>query len=238
MLPTAKEKWQHYSCTQQNGDRAECGNSRGISLLSFAGKVLSKIMLTRLLEHAVDLVLPESQCGFRRGRSTIDMIFVARQLQEKCREQHQDLYLSFVNLTKALDTVNRVLVDKRNASMIQSSRSLKSATFLLAGWRLSHSKEIPGDLPVLLECNSLTMNTIVVQLSDAVADISKLQCSSKFRILIINAHYVADNAIHALASSATAKLTFNIEEEVVVIGNGWTPKKKENSTVIMRNAGI
>ena len=67
-------------------------------------------MLTRLLEHVVDLVLPESQCGFRRGRSTIDMIFAARQLQEKCREQHQDLYLAFVDLTKAFDTVNRDLL--------------------------------------------------------------------------------------------------------------------------------
>ena len=81
---------------KQKGDRAECGNSRGIFILSVAGKVLAKIMLTRLLEHVVDFVLPESQCGFRRGRSKIDMIFVARQLQEKCREQHQDLFLDFV----------------------------------------------------------------------------------------------------------------------------------------------
>ena len=95
---------------KQKGDRAECGNSRGISLLSVAGKVLAKIMLTRLLEHIVDLVLPESQCGFRRGRSTIDMIFVARQLQEKCREQHQDLYMAFVDLIMAFDTVNRDLL--------------------------------------------------------------------------------------------------------------------------------
>ena len=95
---------------KQKGDITECGNSRGISLLSVAGKVLAKIMLTRLLEHIVDLVLPESQCGFRRGRSTIDMIFVARQLQEKCCEQHQDLYMAFVDLTKAFDTVNRDLL--------------------------------------------------------------------------------------------------------------------------------
>ena len=67
---------------KQRGDRAECGNCRGISLLSVAGKVLAKIMLTRLLERVVDLVLPESQWGFRRRRSTIDMIFVARQLQK------------------------------------------------------------------------------------------------------------------------------------------------------------
>ena len=113
-------------------------------------------------------------------------------------------------------------MDKRNAS----SRSLKSATFLLAGWRLSHPKELPGDLPVPLECHTLTMNTIVLQLSDAVAVISMLQCSAQFRILIINAHIVVDNATHALASSATAKPTFNVEEYVVVIRNGWTPKKR------------
>ena len=118
-------------------------------------------------------------------------------------------------------------MDKRNASRITSSRSLKGATFLLAGWRLSHPKELPGDLPVLLECHSLTMNTIVLQLSDAVADISMLQCSAQFRILIINAHFVVDNATHVLASSATAKPTFNVEEEDVVIRNGWTPKEKE-----------
>ena len=38
------------------------------------------------------------------------MIFVARQLQEKCCEQHQDLYLAFVDLTKAFDAVNRDLL--------------------------------------------------------------------------------------------------------------------------------
>ena len=94
----------------QKGDRAECGNSRGISILSEEGKVLAKITLTRLLEHVADLVLPESQCGFRRGRSTIDMIFVARQLPEKFREQHHDLYLAFVDLKKAFDTVSRDLL--------------------------------------------------------------------------------------------------------------------------------
>ena len=81
-----------------------------MSLLSVASKVLAKIMLTRLLKHVVDFVLPESQCGFRRGRSTIDMIFAARQLQEKCREHHQDICMAFVVLTMAFDTVNRDLL--------------------------------------------------------------------------------------------------------------------------------
>jgi len=35
------------------------------------------------------------------------MIFTARQLQEKCREQQQELYAIFVDLTKAFDSVDR-----------------------------------------------------------------------------------------------------------------------------------
>ena len=95
---------------KKKGDRQLCGNSRGISLLSVAGKILARVMLKRLLSQVVDIVLPDSQCGFRRGRSTIDMIFVARLLQEKCREQSRDLYLAFIDLTKAFDTVNRELL--------------------------------------------------------------------------------------------------------------------------------
>ena len=35
------------------------------------------------------------------------MIFTARQHQEKCQEQNVDLYMTFVDLTKAFDTVSR-----------------------------------------------------------------------------------------------------------------------------------
>ena len=35
------------------------------------------------------------------------MIFSVRQLQEKCKEQQQPLYLAFIDLTKAFDLVSR-----------------------------------------------------------------------------------------------------------------------------------
>ena len=35
------------------------------------------------------------------------MIFVLRQIQEKCREQNMGLYAAFVDLTKTFDTVSR-----------------------------------------------------------------------------------------------------------------------------------
>lgn len=98
------------SIYKQKGDRAVCGNSRGISLLSIAGKILAKVLLFRLNKYIVDDVCPETQCGFRKERGTIDMIFTARQLQEKCREQHRNLCLAFIDLTKAFDTVNREML--------------------------------------------------------------------------------------------------------------------------------
>lgn len=93
---------------KKKGDRSLCDNHRGISLLSVAGKILARILLARLTAHVTtNDILPESQCGFRTGRSTTDMVFAARQLQEKSQEQQKDLIMVFVDLTKAFDTVNR-----------------------------------------------------------------------------------------------------------------------------------
>ncbi|GFS21415.1 RNA-directed DNA polymerase from mobile element jockey-like protein [Elysia marginata] len=92
---------------KNKGGKSECSNYRGITLLSIAGKVLARILLNRLVSTIAEENLPESQCGFRSNRGTTDMVFVLRQLQEKCREQNKGLYITFVDLTKAFDTVSR-----------------------------------------------------------------------------------------------------------------------------------
>lgn len=92
---------------KRKGNRSQCDNHRGISLLSIAGKILARVVLNRLTAEVTDKVYPESQCGFRSGRGTADMVFAYRQLQEKCIEQSQPLYTVFVDLTKAFDTVSR-----------------------------------------------------------------------------------------------------------------------------------
>ena len=91
---------------KKKGDRNECGNYRGISLLVIAGKILAKIILGRIKQISEE-VLPESQCGFRANRSTIDMIFTLRQLQERSIEQQRPLYIVYVDFSKAFDTVDR-----------------------------------------------------------------------------------------------------------------------------------
>ena len=79
-----------------------------VSLSSIAGKILAKILLNRLNAHLDQAgLIPENQCGFSKDRGTIDIIFTARQIQEKCQEQNVDLFMTCVDLTKAFDTVSR-----------------------------------------------------------------------------------------------------------------------------------
>ena len=91
---------------KNKGDRTDCNNYRGISLLSIIGKAFARLILKRL-QLLAERIYPESQCGFRAERSTIDMIFSLKQLQEKSREQRQPLYIAFIDLTKAFDLVSR-----------------------------------------------------------------------------------------------------------------------------------
>lgn len=62
------------------------------------------------MENLNKHLLPESQCGFRKNWGTVDMTFTVRHLQDKYSEQHQDLFMSFVDLSKAFNTVNRELL--------------------------------------------------------------------------------------------------------------------------------
>ena len=91
----------------KKGDRKDCRNYRGISLLATDGKILSRVLLNRFNEHISQNVLPETQCGFRSGRSTMDMVFCLRRVQEKCIEQSMPLYIVFMDFSKAFDTVSR-----------------------------------------------------------------------------------------------------------------------------------
>ena len=95
----------------KKGDKTECGNYRGISLVSHAGKVLLKVVARRLSAYCeAKGLLPEEQCGFRPDRSTTDMMFVVRRLQEVGRKAGVSLHMCFVDLQKAYDTVDRTLL--------------------------------------------------------------------------------------------------------------------------------
>ena len=95
------------SLFKEKGHKSVCGDYRGISLLESVGKVFARLLLNRLTTWISPSIISESQSGFRAGRGTNDMIFSARQLQEKCIEHMLPLIQVFIDLTKAFDTVNR-----------------------------------------------------------------------------------------------------------------------------------
>ena len=92
-------------------DRTECGNYRGISKVAHAGKILPKIIARRLSEYCERVgILPNEQSGFRPNCSTTDMMFVIRWLQELARKKRIPLYVCFIGLTKAHDSVDQTLL--------------------------------------------------------------------------------------------------------------------------------
>ena len=91
--------------------KTECGNYRGISLVSYAGKILLKVVARRLSAYCeAKGLLPEEQCGLRPNHSTTDMMFVVRRLQEIGRKAGVSLFMCFIDLQKAYDTVDRTLL--------------------------------------------------------------------------------------------------------------------------------
>ena len=72
--------------------------------------VLLKTVARRLSNYCeANGILPEEQCGFRPARSTTDMLFV-RRLQELGRARKILLYMYFIDLQKAYDSVDRELL--------------------------------------------------------------------------------------------------------------------------------
>ena len=79
----------------QEGSRTICDNYRGIALLSIPSKIFSRAIF-----------LHENQCGFRQGRGCTDQLFSPWVLMEKAREFHKPIYICFIDLRKAYDSVS------------------------------------------------------------------------------------------------------------------------------------
>ena len=70
-------------------------------------KILTLIMTHRIYYYCECMNLFVESQYFRADRSTIDMIFIAKALQQTCREKQIALYLAFLDIAKAYDSVHR-----------------------------------------------------------------------------------------------------------------------------------
>ena len=80
----------------KKGDKSECCNYWGISLFSVGSILLSNMILFRLTD-AVDKVLREEQCSFRKGRGYVGQVFTPRLIIEKSLCCQTPLVLRFID---------------------------------------------------------------------------------------------------------------------------------------------
>ena len=89
------------------GNLRLCDSWRGISLLAVPGKIMAKIVATRL-SALTESILHEPACGFRPTRGTTDCIAVVRALLDLVTASPTGtLHCVFVDLRKAFDKVHR-----------------------------------------------------------------------------------------------------------------------------------
>jgi hypothetical protein len=92
----------------KKGSKMNCNHYRGISIINHHGKLFERLVQNRLLPFAVEVgCIPESQCGFMPGRSTVDALLVSKLLSTFALEQDRPMYKCFIDLTKAYDKVDR-----------------------------------------------------------------------------------------------------------------------------------
>ena len=84
----------------KKGNAKECSNYRTIALISYASKVMFKILQARLQQY-MNSELPDVQAGFRKGRETRDQIANIHWIIEKIREFQKNINLCFIDYAKA-----------------------------------------------------------------------------------------------------------------------------------------
>ncbi|MCG8113215.1 MAG: reverse transcriptase domain-containing protein [Candidatus Thiodiazotropha taylori] len=94
---------------KNKGDPHSPENYRPITILSCFGKLFTSILNSRLNKFLNDHnIMEENQAGFRAGYSTTDQIFVLYALTEILKAKKKKLFCSFIDFSKAFDSVWRV----------------------------------------------------------------------------------------------------------------------------------
>jgi len=100
-------EWNKSICPiYKKGEKIECSNYMGISLLNTVYKTLATAINNRLKTFE-EYLLSHEQNGFRRNRSTTDNIFIMRQILEKCCEYNVEMHVLFIDFKQAFDSVDR-----------------------------------------------------------------------------------------------------------------------------------
>jgi len=89
----------------KKGKAKECSNYCTISLISYASRVMIKVIQARL-QQEVNHELPDVQSEFRKERGTRDQIAKICWIIEKARKFQKNIHFCFIDCAKAFDCVD------------------------------------------------------------------------------------------------------------------------------------
>jgi len=90
-----------YIYIYKKGDKTDCSKYRGKSLLSTTYKILSNILLSRLIPYAEEIT-GGHPCGLRSNRSTTDHKFCIRQILDKKWKHNEAVHQLFIDFLESL----------------------------------------------------------------------------------------------------------------------------------------
>lgn len=86
--------------------KKECNNYRGIALVNVNYKIISYCILDRVKPLAKEII-GDCQNVFKRNKSTIDQIFIIRQIFQNTWEFNKELHALIMDFKKANNSINR-----------------------------------------------------------------------------------------------------------------------------------
>ena len=134
----------------------QCKNYQPITLMNVAYKIFATILSNRLSE-IMESKLGEYQAGFRPNRSTVDNIFILRQMYENCYEHNIELHNVFIDFNQAFDSINR-------STIIQALKEM----------------QIPGKIVRLVNMVTLTYSLLTPRCRVLPEQLTGLQLVKKF----------------------------------------------------------
>lgn len=211
----------------KEGDSSDVNNLRPVSLLPLPGKLIEKIVHSRIMKHLETFnLLSNNQGGFRSNHSTIDSVSNFTDDIYDSINKKEYTVAAFIDLKKAFDTVNHDILIKKLSRLGIRSKLLDWLTSYLsnrsqqtmANNMLSGVKTIPCGVP---QGSILGPMLFLIYIND----VDNLNINSKIKLyaddtVIYNSHSNIDQACMTLQADldifgnwcAINKLTINTKK--------------------------